>query len=94
MVHRIKNYLKQSEILNKFLAPNFTSTEMQTILSSLLTTINTRPLAIYKNEILTPQSYYYHNFKMTPISDATIPIVKSTETSLEDQIKNAVIDSK
>ena len=49
---------------------------------------------MYKNEILTPQSYFFHTFKMSPIADSTIPIIKSTETSLEDQIKNAVVDSK
>ena len=75
MVHKIKLYLKKSQVLNQFLTPNFTSTEMETILSSLVTTINTRPLAIYKNEILTPQSYYFHTFKMSPISDSTIPII-------------------
>ena len=67
---------------------------METILSSLVSTINSRPLAIYKTEILTPQSYYFHTYKMSPIGDATIPIIKSTETSLDNQIKNAVVDSK
>ena len=31
---------------------------------------------------------------MTPISDATLPIIKNTETSLDKQIKNAILDSK
>ena len=94
IVHKVKLYLKKSEILNQFLTPNFTSSEMETILSSLVSTLNSRPLAIYKNKILTPQSYFFHTFKMSPIADSTIPIIKSTETSLEDQIKNAVVDSK
>ena len=49
MVNRMKKYLKKSGVLNLFQTPNFTKSEMSTILASVTTTLNTRPLSIYKN---------------------------------------------
>ena len=67
---------------------------MSTILASVTTTLNTRPLAIYKGEIFSPQSFHYHNFTMNPNTDSIMPIIKNTKDSIEDQIKDAVLDSK
>ena len=67
---------------------------MSTILASVSTTLNTRPLAIYKGEIFSPQTFHYHNFTMTPNTDSIMPIIKSTSDSIEDQINEAVLDSK
>ena len=67
---------------------------MSTILASVTTTLNTRPLAIYKGEIFSPQSFHYHNFTMNPNTDSIMLIIKNTKDSIEDQIKDAVLDSK
>ena len=68
--------------------------EMSTILASVVTTLNTRPLAIYKDEIFSPQTFHYHNFTMNPNNDSIMPIIKSTRNSIEEQIEDAVLDSK
>ena len=67
---------------------------MSTILASVVTTLNTRPLAIYKDEIFSPQTFHYHNFTMNPNNDSIMPIIKSTSNSIEEQIEDAVLDSK
>ena len=94
MVNKMKKYLKKSWVQNLFDTPNFTKSEMSTILASVSTTLNTRPLAIYKGEIFSPQTFHYHNFIMTPNTDSIMPIIKSTSDSIEDQINEAVLDSK
>ena len=81
-------------MLNLFKTANFTKTEMATILASVTTTLNTRPLAIYKGEIFSPQSFHYHNFTMNPNTDSIMPIIKNTEDSIEEQIKDAELNSK
>ena len=65
---------------------------MTTLIVSIVTTLNTRPLAIFKDEILCPQSFHYHNFTMKPSNDSILPMMKSTSDSIEQQIKNAVVD--
>merc|ERR1712240_509240 len=87
IVNKMKKYLKKSGVLNIFQTPNFTKSEMSTILASVVTTLNTRPLAIYKDEIFSPQTFYYHNFSMNPNTDSILPIIKNTENSIEKQIQ-------
>ena len=94
MVNKIKKYLKNSGVLNLFKTAHFTKSEMATILASVTTTLNTRPLAIYKGEIFSPQSFHYHNFTMNPNTDSIMPIIKNTKDSIEDQIKDALLDSQ
>ena len=94
MVNKMKKYLKKSGVLNLSNTPNFTKSEISTILASVSTTLNTRPLAIYKGEIFSPQTFHYHNFTMTPNTDSIMPIIKSTPYSIEEQINEAVLDSK
>ena len=67
---------------------------MSTILASLSTTLNTRPLAIYKGKIFSPQTFHYHNFTMTPNTDSIIPMIKSRTDSIEEKINEAVLESK
>ena len=92
MVNKMKKYLKKSGVLNLFKTANFTKSEMSTILASMSTTLNTRPLAIYKGEILSPQTFHYHNFTMTPNTDSIMPIIKNTSESIEEQINEAMLD--
>merc|ERR1712240_454092 len=90
MVNKLKKMLKKSGVLNLFKTANFTKSEMGTILASVTTTLNTRPLAIYKGEIFSPQGFHYHNFTMNPNTDSIMPIIKNTESSIEDQINDAL----
>ena len=90
MVHKIKTYLKKAEVL----VPHYTASEMETVLASIVTTLNTRPLVIFKDEILTPQTFHYHSFQMTPITDSTNLLVKNAEDSIEQQIKTGVSNPK
>ena len=94
MVNRMKKYLKKLGVLNLFQTPNFTKSEMSTILASVTTTLNTRPLAIYKDEIFIPYNFYYHNFSINPNSDSILPIIKKTEDLIENQIQEASMDSE
>ena len=94
MANKMKKYLKKSGVLNLFKTANFTKSEMATTLASVTTTLNTRPLAIYKGEIFSPQSFYYNNFTINPNTDSIMPIIKNTKDSIEEQIKDAVLDSK
>ena len=94
MVNKMKKNLKKSGVLNPFKTAHFTRSEMSAILASVSTTLNTRPLAIYKDEILSPQTFHYHNFTMTPNTDSIMPMIKSTDDSIEQQINEAILDSK
>ena len=94
MVNKMKKYLKKSGVLNLFKTSYFTRSEMSTFLASVSTNLNTIPLAIYKDEILSPQTLHYHNFTMTPNTDSIIPIIKSTNDSIEQHIQDAILDSK
>ena len=67
---------------------------MATLIASIVTTLNTRPLAIFKNKIFCPQSFHYHNSTMKPSKDSILLMMKSTSYSIEKQIKDAVVDSK
>ena len=71
LVHKIKTYLKKAEVLKEFLVPHYTASEMETILASITTTLNTRPLITFKDEIVTAQTFNYHSYQMTPITDST-----------------------
>ena len=67
---------------------------MSTILASVSTTLNKMPLAIYKGEIFSSQTFHYHNFTQTLNTDSIMPIIKSTSDLIEDQINEAVLESK
>ena len=60
MVNKVKKYLKKSGLFYLFKSANCTRSEMATILATIATTLNTRPLAIFKAEVLTPQYFHYH----------------------------------
>ena len=94
MVDKFKKYLNRSRIWNQFKNAHFTRSELSTIVASIVTTLNTHPLAVFKNEILSPQTFHYHNFTMTPSTDSILPIMRSTTESIEQQINDAIIDSK
>ena len=81
-------------MLNLFKTAHFTRSEMSTILASVSTTLNTRPLAIFKGENLSPQTFHYHNFTMNPNNDSIMPIIKSITNLIEEQINEAILDSK
>ena len=49
---------------------------------------------IFKDEIITPQTFYYHNFQMTPLTDSTNLLVRNAEESIEQQIATGVSDPK
>ena len=48
MVNKVKKYLKISGVFHLFKSANFTRSKMAIILASIATTLNTRPLAIFK----------------------------------------------
>merc|ERR1712115_119569 len=47
-VHKIKKHLKQTQIFEQFNTPTYSCSEIETFLAPILTTINSRPLCIYK----------------------------------------------
>ena len=57
MVHKVKQHLKWTQIFEQFNTPTYSCLEIETFLASILMTINSRPLYIYNNDIITPQSY-------------------------------------
>ena len=68
---------------------------METFLASILTTINSRPLCIYKNDIITPQTYYHPNFTISPLTNGTDFLINNTQEDigdLEEQIKSVIKD--
>ena len=92
-VHKIKKHLKQTQIFEQFNMPTYSCSEIETFLASILTTINSRPLCIYKNDIITPQSYYHHNFTISPLTQNPNPLIQNTQEELqdlEDQIKTVI----
>ena len=95
MVHKIKQHLKRTQIFNQFLTPRDSCSEIEKFLASVLTTINSRPLCIYKNDIITPQTYYHHNFTISPLTNGTDSLINNTQEDLEDledQIKSVIKD--
>ena len=95
MVHKIKQHLKRTQIFDQFNTPTYSCSEIETFLASILTTINSRPLCIYQNDIITPQSYYHHNFSISPIINGPNPLIHNTQEELEDleyQIKTVIRD--
>ena len=95
MLHKIKQHLKRAQIFDQFLIPRYICSEIETFLASILTTINSRPLCIYKNDIITPQTYYHHNFTISPLTNGTHSLVNNTQEDLEDledQIKSVIKD--
>ena len=93
MVGRVKKYLKTSGVFHLFKSAHFTRSEMATILASIVSTLNTRPLAIFQAEILTPQYFYFHNYSQNPNTDTISPLIRSTSESIENQIQEAVRDT-
>ena len=83
MVHKIKQHLKRTQIFDQFLTPRYSCSEIETFLVSILTTINSRPLCIYKNDIITPQSYH-HNFTISLLTNGTDSLIDNTQDDLED----------
>ena len=94
MVNKLKKYLKKSGVFHLFKSAHFTRSDMATILASVSTTLNTRPLTIYKEEILTPQYFHYHNFNMNPNTDSIMPLIKSISESIQQYIQEAALDAK
>ena len=86
MVGRMKKYLKTAGVFYLFKSAHFTRSEMATILASIVSTLNTSPLAIFQAEILTPQYFYFHNYSQNPNTDTISPLIKSTSESIENQI--------
>ena len=82
MVHRIKQYLKRTQIFNQFLTPRYSCSEIETFLASVLTTINSRPLCIYKNDIITLQTNYHHNFTISPLTNGTDSLINNTQEDI------------
>merc|ERR1712121_74896 len=81
-VHKIKKHLKQMQIFEQFNTPTYSCSEIDTFLASILTTINSRPLCIYKNDIITPQSYYHHNFTISPLTNGTDSLINNAQEDL------------
>ena len=92
MVNKVKKYLKKSGVFHLFKSANFTRSEMATVLALIATTLNTRPLAIFKAEVLTPQYFHYHNFPQNPNTDSISPLIRSTSEYIEEQIQEAAQD--
>ena len=95
MVHKIKQHLKRTQIFDQFNTPTYSCSEIETFLASILTTINSRPLCIYKYNIITPQSYYHHNFTISPLTHGPNPLIHNTQEELKDleyQIKIVIKD--
>ena len=95
MVQKIKQHLKRTQIFDQLLTPGYICSEIETFLASVLTTINSRPLCIYKNDIITPQTYYHHNFTISPLTNGTDSLINNTQEDLEDledQIKSVIKD--
>ena len=93
MVHRIKQHLKRTQIFEQFLTPRYNCSEIKTFLASILMTINSHPLCIYKNNIITSQSYYHHNFTISPLTNGSDSLINNTQEDLEDlenQIKRVI----
>ena len=52
-------------------------------------------MCIYKNDIITPQSYYHHNFTILPLTNGPDSLINNTEEDQEDlknQIKTVIRD--
>ena len=50
-------------------------------------------MCIYKNDIITPQSYYHHNFTISPLMNGPNSLINNTQEDLEDletQIKTVI----
>ena len=62
MVGKVKKYLKKAGVFHLFKSANFTRSEMSTILASIVSTLNTRLLAIFQAEILSSQYFHFHSF--------------------------------
>ena len=95
MVHKLKQHLKRTQIFEQFLTPTYSCSEIETFLASILMTINSFPLGTYKNEIITPQSYYHHNFMILPLTNGPDSLINNTQEDLEDlenQIKTVIKD--
>ena len=95
MVHKLKQHLKRTQIFEQFLTPTYSCSEIETFLASILTTINSHLLCIYKNDIITPQSYYHHNFTISPLTNGSDSLINNTQVDLEDlknQIKTVIKD--
>ena len=82
MVHKIKQHLKRTQIFKQFLSPTYSCSKIETFKASILTTINSRPLCIYKNDIITPQSYHHHNFTISPLTNGSDSLINSTQEDL------------
>ena len=94
-VHKIKKHLKQTQIFDHFSTPTYSCSEIETFLASILMTINSRPLCIYKYDIITPQSYYHHNFTISPLTHNPNPLIHNTQEELKDleyQIKTVITE--
>ena len=94
MVNKLKNCLKKSGVFHLFKSAYFTRSDIAIILASVATTLNTRPLTIYKGELLRPLYFHYHNFNMNPNTDSIMPLIRSTKESIEQQIQEAALDAK
>merc|ERR1712002_486391 len=95
MVQKVKQHLKRTQIFNQFLTPRYSCSEIETFLSSVLMTINSRPLCIYKNDIITPQTFYFHNYTMSPLTNGADSLINNTKKDLKDleeQIKSVIKD--
>ena len=89
MVNKMKVYLRKAGIFEDFKTGKYTKSDISVILASLVTSLNTRPLAIYQNEILTPETFHYHNYTMRTSSDSILAMVENANHSILDQIKSA-----
>ena len=94
MVGKVKKYLKRAGVFYLFKSANFTMSEMSTILASIVSTLNTRPLTIFQAEILSLQYFHFHNFSQNPNTDSISPMIKSTSESIETQIQEAAKDTQ
>ena len=74
--------------MEQFKTPNFTTSEMETILAIAVSTINSRPLAIIDGLILSPLSFGQHDFTISSrvatndVVAMISEVAKTTETSL------------
>ena len=61
VVNKVKIYLKKARVLEHFKSGQYTRSEVSVILASVSTTLNTRPLAIFQNEIISPETFHFHS---------------------------------
>ena len=94
MVGKVRKYLKKASVFHLLKSANFTRSEMSTILASIVSTLNTRPLTIFQAEILSLQYFHFHNFSQNPNTDSISPMIKSTSESIETQIQEAAKDTQ